>query len=381
MIDLVLSDDWELRGNGSGNMRRIQFETMRQLMDLYESYGFRGTFNVEVMQQLAHLSVADGNRDFKLLVTEWETCVLEAYSRGHDIQLHIHPQWSQAAYKDGTWVLGGAWNICTYGEAEIRRFISSCSGYLNALIQRVDPQYRCVAFRGGAWGAAPSPSLFPALIDAGITLDMSMVGGLHYDLPIIKLDYRHIDESFLPYYPILTDARRIAPDKQRVICAPTFSFSSRKVAVRALMNLLSRRFGNTIVNDRYKSASSYPIVGSGSTPNYSAIWNVAGSGISARIQKLLRNLMKGQYCVADIAQLSPFALDIMLRNVAERAKEVGDTIVVLTNHTKDIGSFVPIRYFCDRLAQESRTFHVVTASEAAANLWRGKYTILGGGDK
>jgi hypothetical protein len=31
-IHLVLTDDWELCSDGSGNMRRIQFDTMKQLV-------------------------------------------------------------------------------------------------------------------------------------------------------------------------------------------------------------------------------------------------------------------------------------------------------------------------------------------------------------
>lgn len=49
-VQLVLTDDWELRGNGSGNMRRIQFDSMRALLDIYERHGLKASFNAEVMQ-------------------------------------------------------------------------------------------------------------------------------------------------------------------------------------------------------------------------------------------------------------------------------------------------------------------------------------------
>jgi hypothetical protein len=100
-VKLVLSDDWELRGDGSGNMRAIQFSTIRRLCDIYEAHGLRGSFNVEVFQQLVHLGLRDSNPELAALSQEWEEVVRETYQRGHDVQLHLHPQWSAATYSGG----------------------------------------------------------------------------------------------------------------------------------------------------------------------------------------------------------------------------------------------------------------------------------------
>ena len=50
-IYVALTDDWELRGDGSGDMDAIQLQPMRRLASLYEKNGVRGSFFVEVMQQ------------------------------------------------------------------------------------------------------------------------------------------------------------------------------------------------------------------------------------------------------------------------------------------------------------------------------------------
>ncbi len=39
LIYLLFTDDWELRGDGSGDIERIQFEPMRQLPDMFEKRG------------------------------------------------------------------------------------------------------------------------------------------------------------------------------------------------------------------------------------------------------------------------------------------------------------------------------------------------------
>ena len=71
-VKLVLSDDWELRGDGSGDMRAIQFATIRRLCDVYEAHGLRGSFNVEVFQQLVHLRLRDSHPELGALSEEWE---------------------------------------------------------------------------------------------------------------------------------------------------------------------------------------------------------------------------------------------------------------------------------------------------------------------
>src|SRR4051812_36234454 len=83
-LKLVLADDWELRGDGSGNPRALQFSTLRRLLELYERHDLRGTVNVEVLQQLAHLEQAQDHPELRATAEEWVDCVVDAYRRGHD---------------------------------------------------------------------------------------------------------------------------------------------------------------------------------------------------------------------------------------------------------------------------------------------------------
>jgi hypothetical protein len=53
-IHVALVDDWELRGDGSGDMEKIQIEPLRRLLDVYDRCGLKASINAEVMQQLAH---------------------------------------------------------------------------------------------------------------------------------------------------------------------------------------------------------------------------------------------------------------------------------------------------------------------------------------
>lgn len=230
-FSLVLVDDWELRGDGSGDMRRIQFEAMRKLNAVYEDHGLRGSYNVEVMQQLHHLRLGGQHRELNELAHE--EIVLDSYMRGHDIQLHVHSQWDGATYLNGRWQLRGDWSILTYSRDDMERIIGECRMYLEKLIRRIDPDYRCRSFRSGAWAIAPNEHILQVLVEQGITFDMSICSGIKYNNAVIQLDYTKRDEALLPYYPDMSDARRVSAVKNNIICVPTLSFVPSRRAVLA----------------------------------------------------------------------------------------------------------------------------------------------------
>ena len=62
-VHLALVDDWELSGNGSADIRRLQLEPMRRLVSIYNRLGIRGSFNAEVMQQLQRFQIATTLRE------------------------------------------------------------------------------------------------------------------------------------------------------------------------------------------------------------------------------------------------------------------------------------------------------------------------------
>lgn len=227
-IYLAFVDDWELSGTGYGDIRELQFQPMRELVKIYNANGIRASFNAETMQQLSFRKLQAANPELKELADEWEDHVRETYRQGHDIQLHVHPQWQDAEYKDGKWKLTGDWSILNFDPETAYRLLQSGKEYLENLLQPIDPDYRCVSFRAGSWCIAPSPHVLSLLVKLGIVFDMSIVGGLHYETKNITLDYTNCDEDFLPYYPKMTDARKVSDKVEPIICVPTNHFYSSR---------------------------------------------------------------------------------------------------------------------------------------------------------
>jgi hypothetical protein len=387
-IQLVLTDDWELRGNGSGNMRAIQFATLRRLRSTYETNGLHGSFNAEVMQQLAHLRFGQDHAELRVLASEWEELVRDTYSRGHDVQLHLHPQWSQSNYTDGSWALSGAWSLVDYTRESIGSMLAQCKEYLEGLLRPIDPSYRCVSFRAGSWCVAPSPDALDVLSELGFVFDMSVVDGIVSSTGRVRIDYRNVDEPFLPYYPFMHDARLVADSPQPIVCVPTHTFrpdvpllsrparrrdprppaSLRFRLARGIAQRMSRRKSTSHAGivDRYLLApSDKAIPNAGYSTDYGQqVWGQEPAAGTSTTR------------VSDLAQLSLGQMREMLRDIRRRARASGWSLVpvVIENHTKDIGDFGPIDQFLSHVSRQ-KDIEVITASELATNLEAGLYPV------
>jgi hypothetical protein len=373
-LSLVLTDDWELRGDGSGDMRRIQFDTMRQINTIYEDHGLRGSYNAEIMQQLNHLDLGERYPELKELAHEWEAIVLDTYRRGHDVQLHVHTQWSRARYENGRWMLDGDWSLVNYSRPQIVGMISQSRDYLEKLIRRIDPEYRCVSFRAGAWAIAPHEDVLSILAEQGIVFDTSICGGVNYDNDVVKLDYTGCDETLLPFFPHRADARRMGCGEVGLICVPTFSFQpSRSTLLKRDAKLIHHTLRARLLRRPGREATSVP---AGTPADAYTVWENGRIGIAGRAKHWLMSRMQPPVVIAD---LSNFNIDLMknmitsMRNAA-RERNSPSIPVVLENHTKNIRDFEDIKRFSDYVSKQS-DLEVITLTELARRLKSGVYTV------
>jgi len=374
MIYLAFVDDWEVRGNGTGDPRVLQFEPMRKLVKIFNEHGIRGSFNAEVMQQLAYRSQQERFPELKAIADEWEEVVTESFRQGHDIQLHLHPQWMDARYEgNGNWKLSGDWSILNYPPQQIRAMLVAGKQYLETLLRRIDQRYSCVSFRSGSWCAAPSDSLMPILSELGFVFDMSIVAGIRNDTPQVRLDYTQCEEPFVPYYPEMTDARRVSRSVEPIVCIPTNSFSGARVA------LLRRDFGKAYSALQRKVRSLRN--GNGAAPSASSRgrsgdeWTNKGeSGAIGLVKKVVKRYMFGQVHIADVSRLNYAMMRQMMTHIRRQAARSGlsDVPVILENHTKDIQDFSDIARFVADVVS-SPDLKTVTLTEIAHGLRNGTF--------
>ena len=369
-IHLALVDDWELSGNGSGDIRQLQFEPMRRLSSIYNRLGIRGSFNAEVMQQITFRQHQAPDNELKRLADEWDDIVSETFRQGHDIQLHVHPQWDNAEYQNGRWKLTADWSILNYSRDDALRMLRQAKEYLENLLKGVDRNYRCVSFRSGAWCIAPSPHMLDLLVELGIVFDMSIVAGVKYDTRNIKLDYTSCEEEFLPYYPVMTDARRVSDKAEPIVCVPTNCFyASRK---QVLQHHLEKAVGKV----KSKITGPTNIDNGRSVAAYGEEWAQIDGSLTKRIyRKGIVPYLRGKHTISDLAQLDYRLMMEMLDSIRKRARASGlsDVPVVLENHTKDLRNFSDLEKFLQQVV-ESSDIKFVTLTELATAL-KQKFSI------
>jgi hypothetical protein len=372
-IYLAFVDDWELSGNGSGDVRELQFRPMRELVKIFNAHGLHGSFNAEVMQQLTFRKFGDEYPELKALADEWDSVVQETFRQGHDIQLHIHPQWKNAQYADGQWRLTADWSILNYDAEEAYRMIAAGKEYLEKLLRPIAPDYRCISFRSGSWCIAPSPHMLNLLVRLGIIFDMSIVGGVRYETRNINLDYTNCEEDFLPYYPVMWDARKVSSQTEPLICIPTNHFYGSRRQV--FKHHFSKAWGKVRRRVAPQLATG---ISSRSVEAYGHEWAQTrhASPLARIYEKGLVPYLKGKHLISDIAQLDYALLREMLSSIRRRAQVSGlsEVPIILENHTKDIRDFSHIERFIEDVAHSS-DIKCLTLTELARELQNGRFQI------
>ena len=367
----ILSDDWELRGNGSGNVRAIQFDTARRLMDIYENFGIKASFNAEVMQQLKHIEFGAKNRDLEKLAEEWEDCVREMYRRGHDVQLHCHIQWLDAEWLHGAWEVGTNWDMTKHPEDIVSKTLSQCVHYLETLIRPIDPDYKVISFRSGAWALAPSPFTLNLLAENGIVFDMSMVKGVCYETPQVTADFRMMLERTRPYYPDMQDGRYIADSMQPIICLPTVTGY-----VSGNNELLSRLYGESAIieDSNFITPSSVAIE---NAETKLSNWNGMGQSPtipSPRVTQAVQGT-HGHLKIFDLSSLNFSQMLELYEGIQHEFRfEKGPHPILIQNHSKDLGDFNAIEKFAEFIAHNSDV-SVITSTQCANNFQSGVYVV------
>jgi hypothetical protein len=365
-IHLALTHDWELRGDGSGDIEQIQFAPLRTLLEIYRKFNARTTFLPDLMQQLRFRALAANHPDLEIIADSWDDHVRESFQQGHDIQLHLHPHWLNARYENARWRLDGDWSILNYNRDTAAAMLANGKQYLENLLQPIDSSYCCLAFRAGALAAAPSDHLFKSLAGLGIQLDVSITGGLLINNQSLQLDYRNCEETFLPFYPVMEDARKVSNQREDIVCVPLNHFyGSRWAVTRQNLSLARQQLKGRPARGGAKTSQLAPTGTSGQQ-----------SRARQAFEKLVVPALKRKYFVSDTGRLDYPLMREMLASIRRRAKASGlaDVPVVLTNHPKDIRDLPAIERFVGEVSQ-AEDIRFITLSELAGKLKSGEFQV------
>ncbi len=224
-IGLILSNDWEVFGDGSGDYFQVQHEPLEQCLEITKKHGAFMTVFAEVGQQLwGFRSRAEEDSHSAKVAEAWEEILKKTLEYGGDVQLHLHPQWTDSTYADGRWDLNyDRWAIGRMKKEDVREVLKRGKEYLESLLREAKPDYSCHSFRAGAYCIQPSGTVLDVLRELDFRSDTSVTKG-YFDASFY--DYRDAFSNFLPW-TIGNDVRYAAKSAQRdqILEFPIYSFS------------------------------------------------------------------------------------------------------------------------------------------------------------
>ncbi len=233
MINLILSLDYELFGNGAGDVRDIIIEPTNRLLDICDRHGAKLTIMFEVAEYwaLKHAEEAGlldcGYSPAGLM----EEQAVDAIKRGHDVQLHLHPQWIGAEYKDSLWHL----NMDQYRIADLPNGLGDKSDLLSitgalyqgkktleTMLKPHKKDYQCISFRAGGYYLQPEKNVIAAMKEVGLELDSSVVKWLKIDEPW-ALDYIDAYSNVGYWWSSSTNVTQKGKDGENLLELPVYS--------------------------------------------------------------------------------------------------------------------------------------------------------------
>jgi hypothetical protein len=211
------------------------------------------------------------------------------------------------------------------------------------------------------------------LVELGIVLDTSIVGGLRVETRDLQFDYTYCEEKFLPFYPQMDDARKVSTKREELICVPIHHFQgSRRQVFKQVVSLSWRKVLKQLnASNKNKNSSA----GEGSTQNE---WQDVrhSSKLALVYDKAIRPSLKGKHLTSDFSRLSLSFMREMLQDIRQRARDSGlpSVPVVLTNHSKYIEDYSPIERFLSE-ASAADDIKFITLSEMAGKLRAGEFAV------
>lgn len=352
MIHLALSLDYEIFGNGAGDvMRDVVYPTSR-LLDICDRHGAKMTIMFEVGEYWAFGRCDEQlQRDLGYSPSGvMKKQIIEATERGHDVQLHLHPQWIGAEYGRGVWQLRNSyWRLADlpdgFGSEEQ---VTSITGALfrgkrtlEDVLKPVKADYKCVCFRAGGFYAQPSRHIIRAMKRVGLRADSSVVKGFRKTEPFV-VDYSQVETGKAVWWTADTDLTEEGTPGENII---ELSISSRiepywkNFKMTKLQTALWRRKAEKIGGGKDAAGKHITSLPSGRT--------------------VLKSLLKKHVSTFDFCKLS---CQDMLKRI-QGLDDLEQQPVVMIGHSKD---FANDRQFEEFLATLSRGGNVrfVSMSES-----------------
>lgn len=243
-LNILIHDDWELYGDGSGDIEQLMFRPAREALRVCDEVGAKYTFFAEIGQQLAmkNSPLASHHK----FAETWEKILTDAVRNGHDVQLHLHPQWIGAQLKGERFELNpSTWSLARLDRETMKSALKRGIDYLHPLLSLSANDYSVVAFRAGGYMIQPSTTILSVLRELKILADTTVIKGMKMENATLGgINFVDAPSAVRPWFPDSDDVAKESSSYNNLFCLPTFSSPARlPIPIYSFMiNPLSLRF-------------------------------------------------------------------------------------------------------------------------------------------
>ena len=184
-LNLIITVDYEIFGNGSGSVDHCMIAPTETMMSIVEKHAARICLFVDVCEYWAFKEVFEQGLTKENNALKIENQLKDAVKRGHDVQLHFHPQWLDYKFGNGQWELNqDYWRLPEVEKLQgwtIKKLFEKGKRTLEEMLQPVKSNYKCDVFRAGAWCVQPEEEVLSAMSDLGFRIESTVAPGKKYD--------------------------------------------------------------------------------------------------------------------------------------------------------------------------------------------------------
>lgn len=197
--EIILTADYELfLGEESGSVSECMIEPTNKLLSILEKNNSKMTVFWDILHYYRLLELERNFSELKQDRILIEEQILDLASRGHDIQLHLHPHWLDAKYQNSKWTFKydrfKLHKLSSENNHEDINTIIGCvtisKKLMEDLITKVKPDYRVTTFRAGGYLIEPFEEIKDALLNNVINVDSSVCPHFVNNHGIFSFDFR-----------------------------------------------------------------------------------------------------------------------------------------------------------------------------------------------
>jgi hypothetical protein len=171
MIEVIITIDYEIYGDGTGSLKKLVLEPAALLLKTCSKWRTPLVLFVEAVE-FERIMRQRADPAIELVINQLKM----AYQNGHEIGLHIHPQWHKGTYQKGKWHLNNIeYNLCQLPEERIKDVVFQAVEFMKNALE--DSKFSPLTFRAGNWLFQPTQPAARILYDYGIRIDSSVFKG------------------------------------------------------------------------------------------------------------------------------------------------------------------------------------------------------------